>query len=163
MKESVFYPQADLLVQTLPFVHAEECFALKGGTAINFFVRDFPRLSVDIDLVYLPVEERAVTLRGIDAALRRIAEKIRRALPNVQVREQKPSGENLVVKLTLRGPRGADVKVEPNSERPAARYGAAERSEFGFEFDYYREPAGRSGKLEILYLSRIPCSREKFS
>ena len=69
MKDSAFFPQADLLVQVLPFVHAEACFALKGGTAINFFVRDFPRLSVDLDLVYLPVENRPAALRGIDAAL----------------------------------------------------------------------------------------------
>jgi predicted nucleotidyltransferase component of viral defense system len=35
---------------------AETCFALKGGTAINLFVRDMPRLSVDIDLTYLPMD-----------------------------------------------------------------------------------------------------------
>jgi hypothetical protein len=63
-------------VQVIPFVNTEACFALKGGTAINFFVRNFPRLSVDIDLVYLPVEDRPTTLRGIDAALQRIAVKI---------------------------------------------------------------------------------------
>ncbi|PAW72502.1 MAG: hypothetical protein B9S26_13650 [Opitutia bacterium Tous-C4FEB] len=57
----------------MPFVNAEACFALKGGTAINFFVRDFPRLSVDIDLVYLPVEDRPTTLQGIGTALERIA------------------------------------------------------------------------------------------
>lgn len=90
MRDSVFFPQADLLVQALPFVHAEACFAIKGGTAINFFVRDFPRLSVDIDLVYLPLEDRAATLRGIDAALQRVAAAVRRALPGVQVREQRP-------------------------------------------------------------------------
>ena len=49
---SPFFKQADLLVQVIPFVNTEACFALKGGTAINFFVRNFPRLSVDIDLVY---------------------------------------------------------------------------------------------------------------
>lgn len=75
MKDTPFFKQADLLIQVMPFVNAEECFALKGGTAINFFVRDFPRLSVDIDLVYLPVEDRPTTLRGIDAALQRIAAK----------------------------------------------------------------------------------------
>lgn len=74
MKETRFFRQADLLVQVMPFVNAETCFALKGGTAINFFVRDFPRLSVDIDLVYLPVgrsrddvaghRRRAPTYRG---------------------------------------------------------------------------------------------------
>ena len=67
MKESPFFKQADLLVQVMPFVNAEACFALKGGTAINFFVRDFPRLSVDVDLVYLPVEDRPTTLQGASA------------------------------------------------------------------------------------------------
>lgn len=44
--------QAELMVRVLPHVAREDCFALKGGSAINFFVRDMPRLSVDIDLVY---------------------------------------------------------------------------------------------------------------
>lgn len=115
MRDSVFFPQADLLVQALPLVHAEACFALKGGTAINFFVRDFPRLSVDIDLVYLPVEDRAATLRGIDAALQRVAVAVRRALPGVQVREQRPLGAKGVVKLALRARGGAEVVIEPNT------------------------------------------------
>jgi hypothetical protein len=42
--------QVALLIRTLPFVAAEPEFALKGGTAINLFVRPLPRLSVDIDL-----------------------------------------------------------------------------------------------------------------
>jgi predicted nucleotidyltransferase component of viral defense system len=115
MRESPFFKQADLLVQVLPFVNAEACFALKGGTAINFFVRNFPRLSVDIDLVYLPVEDRPTTLRGIDAALQRIAATIQRVMPGVQVREQKLASENLIVKLTLRASGGAEVKIEPNT------------------------------------------------
>ncbi|MCS3496595.1 hypothetical protein M2189_004446 [Bradyrhizobium japonicum] len=40
--------QVALLIETLPFVAAETDFALKGGTAINLFVRDMPRLSVDM-------------------------------------------------------------------------------------------------------------------
>ncbi len=44
--------QADLMLSLLPHVAKENCFALKGGTAINFFVRDMPRISVDIDLTY---------------------------------------------------------------------------------------------------------------
>lgn len=115
MRENSFFKQADLLVQVLPFVNAEACFALKGGTAINFFVRDFPRLSVDIDLVYLPLEDRPTTLRGIDAALQRIAATIRRVMPGVQVREQKLASENLIVKLTVRASGGAEVKIEPNT------------------------------------------------
>ena len=54
--------QVALLVRTLPFVAEETCFALKGGTAINLFVRELPRLSVDIDLTYLPVASRGESL-----------------------------------------------------------------------------------------------------
>ncbi len=43
---------ARLLTQVAPFVFADDTFALKGGTAINLFVRDMPRLSVDLDLVF---------------------------------------------------------------------------------------------------------------
>lgn len=50
--------QVALLVRLLPLVAEQSCFALKGGTAINLFIRDMPRLSVDIDLTYLPVEPR---------------------------------------------------------------------------------------------------------
>ena len=51
--------QLALLIRTVPFVAEEKEFALKGGTAINLFVRDMPRLSVDIDLTYMPVADRA--------------------------------------------------------------------------------------------------------
>src|SRR3546814_5285140 len=43
-----------LLLAVAPDVFANDIFATKGGTAINLFVRDMPRLSVDIDVVYLP-------------------------------------------------------------------------------------------------------------
>lgn len=56
--------QASLLIKILPYIAEEDCFALKGGTAINFFVRDMPRLSVDIDLTYLPVSSRDESLAG---------------------------------------------------------------------------------------------------
>lgn len=53
---NIYFKQVKLLLEVLPYVNKEECFALKGGTAINMFVRDMPRLSVDIDLMYLPIE-----------------------------------------------------------------------------------------------------------
>ena len=64
--------QVALLIAVMPFVAAEEEFALKGGTAINLFLRDMPRLSVDIDLAYLRVAERAESLAAIDAAMKRL-------------------------------------------------------------------------------------------
>ena len=56
----VYERQAQLVVRVLPVVSAYPQFALKGGTAINLFVRDMPRMSVDIDLVYLPIEDRGL-------------------------------------------------------------------------------------------------------
>lgn len=92
--------QVQLLLQVLPLVDKERCFALKGGTAINLFVRDFPRLSVDIDLVYLPIESRDTSLENIQRALARIAEDIERRLRGVtvtQAYEAKPDALRLVV------------------------------------------------------------------
>lgn len=43
-----------LLLTVAPEVCANDLFAMKGGTALNLFLHDMPRLSVDIDVVYLP-------------------------------------------------------------------------------------------------------------
>lgn len=81
----IFSNQVQLLVASLPQVHKEDCFALKGGTAINLFIRDMPRLSVDIDLAYIPIENRENSLIRIDAALRNIGSNIERYIPNTKV------------------------------------------------------------------------------
>lgn len=47
-----------LLLRIIPIISTEECFAVHGGTAINLFVQNLPRYSVDIDLTYIPVEPR---------------------------------------------------------------------------------------------------------
>ena len=57
-RSNPYFRQVELLVRVLPHVAKQGCFALKGGTAINLFVRDLPRLSVDIDLAYLPLDAR---------------------------------------------------------------------------------------------------------
>jgi|SRR5690606_23808280 len=72
-KNSIYYKQVQLLVQVLPLLDSEKCFALKGGTAINLFFRELPRLSVDIDLLYLPSEGREESLKNIRAALTRLS------------------------------------------------------------------------------------------
>ncbi len=74
--DSIYYRQVELLVRVLPFVAKERCFALKGGTAINLFLRDMPRLSVDIDLIYVPIENREISLNQAEAALNRIVENL---------------------------------------------------------------------------------------
>lgn len=82
---SPYYRQVRLLTRILPIVAQEPCFALKGGTAINLFVRDLPRLSVDIDLVYLPMDDRDTALKNITAALDRIAAAILQAMPEAKI------------------------------------------------------------------------------
>ena len=71
-----YIKQVALLVKCLPIIATEECFAIKGGTAINLFCLDLPRLSVDIDLAYLPIEDRDTTYQNINQALERISQKL---------------------------------------------------------------------------------------
>ena len=73
MAREDYAAQVALLVRVLPYVAKEEIFALKGGTAINLFYRELPRLSVDIDLTYLPVKDRTESLVEINDAMDRIA------------------------------------------------------------------------------------------
>jgi predicted nucleotidyltransferase component of viral defense system len=103
--------QVGLLVRSIPFVAEEDVFALKGGTAINLFVRDLPRLSVDIDLTYLPVEDRPTSLASIDAAMRRIAERIEAGLPRSRVQLSTLSREGAATKVFVSA-EGAQIKVE---------------------------------------------------
>src|ERR1022692_5312104 len=107
----VYQRQAALLLKLLPYVAEEECFALKGGTAINLFVRDMPRLSVDIDLTYLPVADRAASLKEIDSAMRRIADAISRGIPGARVGASKPKGEDCVTKLIVQAD-DVQIKIE---------------------------------------------------
>lgn len=61
MARQKYKDQVALLLEVLPLVANEKCFAMHGGTAINLFVRDMPRVSVDIDLTYTPIEDRTRT------------------------------------------------------------------------------------------------------
>jgi predicted nucleotidyltransferase component of viral defense system len=107
-----YLEQVRLMLRVMPHVAADEVFALKGGTAINFFVWDMPRLSVDIDLTYLPLESREQSLRGISAALLRIKQAITKANPGFNVHESKSA--DLILKLVVRTT-SAEVKIEPNT------------------------------------------------
>ncbi len=109
-----FSDQVRLLVALLPQVKEEKCFALKGGTAINLFVRDMPRLSVDIDLSYLPVEDRDVSLESIDAALKRIEASLTKAMPGIRVKKALLSGTNYCIRLTIfHGNLSVKIEVTP--------------------------------------------------
>lgn len=119
--------QVSLLVQVLPFVANETCFALKGGTAINLFIRDLPRLSVDIDLAYLPVHDRRESLDEIDASLKRIAAKICNGVPETRVHTSELKGEGAINRLIVQTP-DAQVKVEVTPVIRGCVYDPVERS-----------------------------------
>ncbi|PAM94098.1 hypothetical protein B4N84_13535 [Flavobacterium sp. IR1] len=85
--KEIYRKQVQLLVRVLPLVDTEKCFALKGGTAINLFYRAFPRLSVDIDLLYIPMDNRETALINIRAALSRISKLIQEKIPGSKVQD----------------------------------------------------------------------------
>jgi predicted nucleotidyltransferase component of viral defense system len=100
-----------LLLAVAPDVFANDIFAMKGGTAINLFVRDMPRLSVDIDVTYTPWQTpREDALTAIDAELHGIT----RRLVKQGLRTRKvASGDFGDTKLLIEG-EGSQVRVEVN-------------------------------------------------
>lgn len=106
-----FFNQVRLLVGTMPQIFKEHCFGLKGGTAINLFVRDMPRLSVDIDLAYLPLEDRDTSLRNIDSALRRIGDNIEKFLPGTRISINTLRGTQHCTRIFVTGNDGM-IKIE---------------------------------------------------
>jgi predicted nucleotidyltransferase component of viral defense system len=138
VKESPYFRQAQLILRVMPHVTAETCFALKGGTAINLFVRDLPRLSVDIDLAYLPIgETRDIALKQMGLALSRIVAGIKRTIPGVKVQEtyaQKPKRVTKIIVATGQ----TRITIEPNevirgSVFPAEDRDLSRRAEDMFE------------------------------
>ncbi|MCV6608464.1 MAG: nucleotidyl transferase AbiEii/AbiGii toxin family protein [Campylobacterales bacterium] len=105
-KDSIYYKQVQLLIEVLPYVTQNDFFALKGGTAINLFVRDLPRLSVDIDLMYLPIEPRDESLENIAKAFEKIGATIERSVKN-----------STIHKLLQNDGKLSKLQVERNSVR----------------------------------------------
>jgi predicted nucleotidyltransferase component of viral defense system len=106
--DDAYKKQVSLLLDILPEVSKETCFAMHGGTAINLFVRDMPRLSVDIDLTYVVIEGRAETLSNINQALIRIKEGVETLKPSARVVHK-----NKTSKLQI-SDRGVQIKIEVN-------------------------------------------------
>ena len=114
--------QVRLLLSVLPDIARETVFALKGGTAINLFYRDMPRLSVDIDLTYLPAADRKSSLEDIDASLERIARAITVRNPRVRAQRIPGAGNNDTRILVSDGQ--AQVKIETSPVTRGAVYPA---------------------------------------
>lgn len=95
--ETIFTQQVALLVRVIPYVATERCFALKGGTAINLFVHNLPRLSVDIDLAYLPLEPRDIALINIRRSLSNISTLLNQQGMQTRLQTNQPNEMRLIV------------------------------------------------------------------
>jgi predicted nucleotidyltransferase component of viral defense system len=115
-QNSIYFKQVQLLVEVLPYVTMDRYFALKGGTAINLFVRDMPRLSVDIDLVYLPVEPRDKSLQNIARIFEEMAQTIEQNIRFTKVHRLQQRGDGELSKLQVER-KGVRIKIEASPVR----------------------------------------------
>lgn len=105
--------QFRLLGQLAPLVNAETSFALKGGTALNVFWYDLPRLSVDLDLTFLPRVGRPEFLALTGAALNRLQTAISDTWPDAILQTKPFPGSTSPGTLFLQNG-GVQVKLEVN-------------------------------------------------
>lgn len=121
-----YLAQARLLLQILPLIKKYPRFALKGGTALNFFINDFPRLSVDIDLAYTRIDGRDETLDYITRSMEDLSLQVERRFIGSKV-QQKRVNRGAIRGLVIQTA-DATVKVEPNLVIRGTVYPGEERS-----------------------------------
>lgn len=150
-----------LLLDVTPFIFKQKCFAMKGGTAINLFCRDMPRLSVDIDLVYVDsqVPDRAAALAAIENSLRRIATELKARL-GVRI-QRTTSGSAQETKLFVsRG--DIRVKIEVNHVFRGSVYPVIEGSlTEGAEKLFERELDVPMLDVDELYASKLVAALDR--
>jgi predicted nucleotidyltransferase component of viral defense system len=110
--EKRYLDQVKILLNILPLINRYNEFAIKGGTAINFFIFQVPRLSVDIDLCYLPLQSREETFKQINKIMSSLKEDIEKRFPEYTVNKSKSKNAN-VYKLIV-SDMSAPLKIEPN-------------------------------------------------
>ena len=103
--------QVALLIRIMPSVYKIKEFAVHGGTAINLFHRNLLRYSVDIDVTYIPIENRQQSLASINQKLLEVKKNIEKTIPGVVVKH-KPDVWKLLCTLG-----DATVKIEVNATK----------------------------------------------
>ena len=103
--------QVKIILDVLPLLKFIPTFALKGGTSITLFYRNFERRSVDIDLCYLPIEDRKTTIENIFNNLLELKKLIEQKL-SCTVDFQKTKSKD-AAKLFVRAAQSF-IKIEPN-------------------------------------------------
>jgi len=108
---SMYTRQVELLLRILPVISQESCFAIHGGTAINLFVKDLPRYSVDIDLTYIPLEDRTTSIDNINKRLIFISDKIRKVQKGIRITHRADTCKLLCEY------QGKQIKIEVNQTK----------------------------------------------
>lgn len=109
-----YVDRLQLLVEILPVIDTERRFALKGGTAMNLFEHDLPRLSVDIDLAWLPMQDFDTDAREIAEALGALANRLTAPPLRLQVRGSRAEGAATTTRLIAsRGPAQVQIETTP--------------------------------------------------
>jgi predicted nucleotidyltransferase component of viral defense system len=103
----IYKQQVELLLKIIPTITDIESFAIHGGTAINLYVLDLPRYSIDIDVTYTPIKPREESFAEIHNNLTIIKERVKSIIPDVVVSE-KPnkiycSQRGVMVKVEVSG------------------------------------------------------------
>lgn len=81
----IYRKQVALLIRIMPLVYKIEEFAVHGGTAINLFIKNMPRYSIDCDLTYLPLKSRDESLQEINNCLIILKQQIEKAIPGIRI------------------------------------------------------------------------------
>lgn len=130
---SEYAKKVEILLKMIPLVTEEGVFAVHGGSAINLFVSNLPRYSVDIDLTYIPLEDRNSSLLHINEHLNSIAAKAGKAFRGMHIVE-KPDickllceyqGHQIKIEVnqTKRGVIGGDVIRKPVCDKAQEEFG----------------------------------------
>lgn len=120
IRSSVYAQKVELLLRLIPIVMEEHVFAIHGGTAINLFLKDLPRYSVDIDLTYIPLADRQTSLDDINLHLKTIADKAKKTFKGMHV------VTNFSTCKLLCEYRGKQVKIEVNQTKRGIVGGAVQ-------------------------------------
>ena len=129
----VYAQKVELLLRLIPIVMEEGVFAVHGGTAINLFLKNLPRYSVDIDLTYIPLSDRNASLDNINLHLQSICNKAKKAFKGMHIVpnystckllcEYRGKQVKVEVNQTKRGLVGGDAVTIPLSDKAQEEFG----------------------------------------
>ena len=129
----VYAQKVELLLRLIPIVMEEGVFAVHGGTAINLFLKNLPRYSVDINLTYIPLSDRNASLDDINLHLQSICNKAKKAFKGMHIVpnystckllcEYRGKQVKVEVNQTKRGLVGGDAVTIPLSDKAQEEFG----------------------------------------